>query len=252
VQPLDASGLFGLRPPCNPYRKQQHRCHSVGCRGLPCRVRLLCAAADAQSAHDWPAAPLSATADVFRLDASQQQQHRDGGAAVEVPPPQPQPIGGLHHHAATAAAEARTLGQVRGVPCAASVADIAVPEAPAFETPVACIVHPGVWPPSGADAASRFQSWAVSEIHVKMPLAVCKAWRLSPLKHRHGTQLERLSARHSFGDAHARRQHGGPSAHAKVMMWDMSAPDPDGLLLPPPISGRGARPEFRLMLEWAH
>ena len=70
---------------------------------------------------------------------------------------------------------------------------------------------------------------------------------LSPLDAWHGMQLERLSARHSFGDAHGRRQHGGPSAHAKVMMWDMSAPDPDGLMLPPPISGRGAAAVYRPM-----
>ena len=54
--------------------------------------------------------------------------------------------------------------------------------------------------------------------------------------------MERLAARHSFGDAHARRQHSGQSAHAKVMMWDMSAPESDGAMLPPPISGRGAAP----------
>ena len=54
-------------------------------------------------------------------------------------------------------------------------------------------------------------------------------------------QVERLAARHSMGDAHPRRQHSGPSAHAKVMMWDMSALDLDAAPLPPPlISARGA------------
>ena len=112
---------------------------------------MLCASAEAQAAHDWQAAPLSAaalaSADPFRLDASQHVQHRDGGAAVEAPMAEPQPVSVLHHHAATSA-EARTLGQVRDA-STPSVQTLAAHEAVAVSDRLGrrmtTIVHPCPW-----------------------------------------------------------------------------------------------------------